>query len=696
MAGEKSVRLAILGDNADAKLKLDEIDEKAEALKELHPELSVGIDIAAASAKLALLKEELKSVEGEGDDLSKSLDRVKNAAESIDVAKITAPLAGLAKIGAITSIGPALTPVIAGVGALGAGIASVATGIGVFGEVAKQALATANAADTAKSYKGLSASQVELAKQITNVKGQWASFVQAASPGVSQVLAQGMSLMPRAFRLMQPFLGPTEKALDSLAGSLKGSLAPAGALSKFMGDLAKNSGGEIQKLGTAVGNIAKGLMGVLEAFMPMNQQMSSGIDQLTAKFAKWGQSLGGSSGFKKFIDQAKADWPPLEKLLINVGKILQSVAGQLLKMPTGSLSVFGSLTSAVSGLVQQNPGLLTFVGYLALIFKGAQTLGGAVSAVSGVVRTFKTLGDVFSALKSGSALVGTFWQLSGAMSKIGGIGGGVVTVFKGLGSAFSALKTGIGFIGAFAQLSGVMGKMGSVIGVVQKAFMALDLTMLTNPVTLIIIGIAALVAAFVLLWTKCAWFRDFWKGLWKDIQSIAVEAWHFFDNDVLHPIEDGIGSLVKWFEAVPGKILSALGNVGQILWNAGKAIIDGLFNGLKSAWQGVANFIGGIANWISSHKGPIEVDATLLVPHGRAIMGGLVSGLNDGMPMLGSQLARTTSTIASTRIPGQLGSGGNGTLQIEWVGGAGADREFLAWLKKNIRINGGDPTVIGR
>jgi hypothetical protein len=35
-------------------------------------------------------------------------------------------------------------------------------------------------------------------------------------------------------------------------------------------------------------------------------------------------------------------------------------------------------------------------------------------------------------------------------------------------------------------------------------------------------------------------------------------------------------------------------------------------------------------------------------------------------------------------------------MQVEWVGGPAGDGEFITWLKKNIRIRGGDPSVLGR
>lgn len=110
--------------------------------------------------------------------------------------------------------------------------------------------------------------------------------------------------------------------------------------------------------------------------------------------------------------------------------------------------------------------------------------------------------------------------------------------------------------------------------------------------------------------------------------------------------------VLDWFAGLPGRILSALGDLGSLLFGAGRSVIDGLLSGLKSAWGSVTGFVGGIADWIASHKGPIEYDRRLLVPHGRAIMAGLGEGLerafgSDVVPLvsgLGGRLADAMAT----------------------------------------------------
>lgn len=75
-------------------------------------------------------------------------------------------------------------------------------------------------------------------------------------------------------------------------------------------------------------------------------------------------------------------------------------------------------------------------------------------------------------------------------------------------------------LGALATALGI----SNLITLVQKAFAALNLTMLANPIVLVVAAITGLVAAFIYLWNNCEEFRNFWIGLWEKIKSIVAAA----------------------------------------------------------------------------------------------------------------------------------------------------------------------------
>ena len=111
-----------------------------------------------------------------------------------------------------------------------------------------------------------------------------------------------------------------------------------------------------------------------------------------------------------------------------------------------------------------------------------------------------------------------------------------------------------------------------------------------------------------------------------------------------------ISGIAKMIPEVLGKIAKMGSDIiqnftGIDLWSAGKAIIDGFLGGLKSAWSAVTDFIGGIASWISEHKGPISYDKRLLIPHGNAIMNSLQKGLENGFGGVKSQVISIAEEI---------------------------------------------------
>lgn len=109
-----------------------------------------------------------------------------------------------------------------------------------------------------------------------------------------------------------------------------------------------------------------------------------------------------------------------------------------------------------------------------------------------------------------------------------------------------------------------------------------------------------------------------------------------------------VGDIVNWVAGMPGRILGAIGNFSGLLWNAGWNIMTGFYNGLVSMWGNVQNFVGGVANWIAENKGPLAYDRVLLEPAGKAIMSGLDNGIRSGMDPLLNTLQTITAAVSDT------------------------------------------------
>jgi len=99
------------------------------------------------------------------------------------------------------------------------------------------------------------------------------------------------------------------------------------------------------------------------------------------------------------------------------------------------------------------------------------------------------------------------------------------------------------------------GAQNVVTGILTVAQGALNLIMSMNPIALIVIAIAALVAGFVLLWTKCEGFRDFMTAFFKVIANgfigfvnLLIKGINMLMNIVLTPIN----LIIKGVNIIPG------------------------------------------------------------------------------------------------------------------------------------------------
>lgn len=107
-----------------------------------------------------------------------------------------------------------------------------------------------------------------------------------------------------------------------------------------------------------------------------------------------------------------------------------------------------------------------------------------------------------------------------------------------------------------------------------KAQGILNAVMSANPITLIVIAIAALVAIFVVLWNKCDWFREFWIGLWENIKEAASNALDAVVTFFTETIPNFIQSIVDWFNELPERLTEWGENVYETVTTAVQNTIE--------------------------------------------------------------------------------------------------------------------------
>lgn len=119
----------------------------------------------------------------------------------------------------------------------------------------------------------------------------------------------------------------------------------------------------------------------------------------------------------------------------------------------------------------------------------------------------------------------------------------------------------------------------------------------------------------------------FLSGLSAKMRELFMAALHMAADGT----RAGAEAVFSFLRGLPGQILGAIGDLGRLLYDQGRKIIDGLLNGIQSAIGKVKETLQGVTNMIPDWKGPPKKDEKLLVQNGTLIMTGLAEGLAAGM-----------------------------------------------------------------
>ena len=148
-----------------------------------------------------------------------------------------------------------------------------------------------------------------------------------------------------------------------------------------------------------------------------------------------------------------------------------------------------------------------------------------------------------------------------------------------------ALKLGV-FLAIAGSVMGVIGSMGNT------AFLA-------SPITWVIVGIVALVAAFVVLWNKSEAFRNFWKGLFEQVKSAVMQAW-----SSIQPALQNLGGKLKELWQAVQPIIQILEKVGAVvlvvLGSTFAGAIQGALSALTPLIDAFSSFVSFVTNVVNA------------------------------------------------------------------------------------------------
>ena len=111
-----------------------------------------------------------------------------------------------------------------------------------------------------------------------------------------------------------------------------------------------------------------------------------------------------------------------------------------------------------------------------------------------------------------------------------------------------------------------------------------------------IIAIGAVVAAFILLYNKCEWFRNAVDTIWEFIKNVFQVAYQFIYSNVIEPFISKIMFLVEKMIWLKDKFININDGI-QNAWNGIGTFFKNIFSAIKDSFKSVINWIIDKFNW---------------------------------------------------------------------------------------------------
>ncbi len=376
-------------------------------------------------------------------------------------------------------------------------------------------------------------------KAVNQLKNSWSDLIKETSPqtfGVMTPVLQGVtSLVER----MGPVVRAVAPVFQAVANSFKNWAEGEGG-TKFMNFLQTTGVPILADLVQAGKNVILTAGGMIKAFAPPGTGIAQSLATASAKMREWSDQ----GGFSRFLTKVK-DLAPLVKqffaalgpALVNVGRALQNLGPLSLLTATGLLKIVAALPPPLLSTL-----IALFIAWRAALI--AHRIAVQASALGITRARIATVAHAVATRASAAATV-----ISTAAQR-----------------AFAIAMT----VGRAALAAARVAIMATA-----TAMRVLTVAMLANPIGIVILAIVALVAAFILLWKRCDWFRNFWKAAWRDIQGAASATWNFIRDKIFAPLGRFFTQTIpRW----AGMLKDAVVN----RWN-------GLRDGIKAAYNWINN-----------------------------------------------------------------------------------------------------------
>lgn len=317
----------------------------------------------------------------------------------------------------------------------------------------------------------------------------------------------------------------------------------------------------------------------MQAILPLMDSVKNKTNDTKVSWDAYAKAQEKAAGSTKKSTQSLKD--QANEMQKNVGSSIEQLGGNWEALRNKSMksfqSVNGSLIQNANKVMQwattSNSGMAQFTrGFIGL----SPSIGTATTSVGLFLRNAKTIAGTLSGGITG-------------ISNFVKVGVGIVQVASGAKTATEAF-------GALAESS-------KLAAVAQWAF---NSSILSNPITWIVVGIAAVVAGLALFFTKTKTGQQMWsnfvswlKNAWQSLVQVAQTVW----NAIVQAFNTSVNAVKGAWNGISSFFSSLWQGIVQVtksIWSGLTQFFSQIANTVKNVWNGLASFFSNLWNGIVS------------------------------------------------------------------------------------------------
>ena len=311
----------------------------------------------------------------------------------------------------------------------------------------------------------------------------------------------------------------------------------------------------------------------MQAILPLMDSVKNKTNDAKVSWDAYAREQDKAAGSTKRASQSLKD--QANEMQKNVGSSIEQLGGNWEALRNKSMKSFqgvnGSLIQNANQIMHwattSNSGIAQFTrGFIGL----SPSIGTATTSVGLFLRNAKTIAGTLS---GGITGISNFIK----------VGVGIVQVASGA-------KTATAAFGALAESS----KLASI------AQWAFNSAILANPITWIVVGIAAVVAGLALFFTKTKTGQQMWsnfvswlKNAWQSLVQVAQTVW----NAIVQAFNTSVNAVKGAWNGIPSFFSSLWQGIVQVtksIWSGLTQFFSQIANTVKNVWNVLASFFSGL------------------------------------------------------------------------------------------------------